>query len=65
MWGESRKAQLIFVPAEGEGAKVLVDDAEEVLGSWQPQGHVAHVEVLHVVGALHVLLHTGMENGGR
>ena len=44
-------------PAEGEGAEVLVDRIEQRLGLLQPQRHVAHVEVLHVVAALHVLVH--------
>jgi hypothetical protein len=42
-------------PAEGECAEVLVDGSQQRLGAWQPQRHVAHIKVLHVVGALKVL----------
>ena len=43
-------------PAEGEGAEVLVDGVEELLGALQPQRDVAHVKVLHVVRGLHVVV---------
>ena len=46
--------------AEGEGAEVLVDGVEQGLGLLQPQRDVAHVEVLHVMGTLHVLVHVAL-----
>jgi hypothetical protein len=42
---------------EGEGAKVAVDDAQQLLGTRQPQRHMPHIKVLHVVAALQVLPH--------
>ena len=41
---------------EGQGAEVLVHDSQQGLGALQPQGNVTHVVVLHVVGALHVIV---------
>ena len=43
--------------AEGQGPKVPVDDAQQLLGPRQAQGHMAAVKVLHVVAALQVLIH--------
>lgn len=47
-------------PAEGQCAEVLVDCCQQCLGTWQPQRHMAHVKVLHVVGALQVLTHVAL-----
>ncbi len=41
--------------AEGECAKVLVNGGQQLLGAREPQRHVPHVKVLHVVAALEVL----------
>mmetsp|Transcript_36851 Transcript_36851/g.83100 ORF Transcript_36851/g.83100 Transcript_36851/m.83100 type:complete len:333 (+) Transcript_36851:849-1847(+) len=46
--------------AEGEGAKVAIDNPEKLLGLGHPQGDVASVEVLHVVTALEVLMHDSL-----
>ena len=43
-------------PAEGEGAEVLVDGVQELLGALQPERDVADVKVLHVVRGLHVVV---------
>ena len=42
---------------EGQRAEVLVDGGEKTLGARHAQWHVADVEVLHVVRALHVVVH--------
>ena len=41
--------------AEGQGAKVAVDGRQQRLCAGEAQGHVAHIEVLHVVADLQVL----------
>jgi hypothetical protein len=43
-------------PAEGQGSEVLVDRVEEGLRTLQTEGHVADVEILHVVASLHVVV---------
>ena len=53
-------------PAESQGAEILVDDVEKVLGLLKSQGHVANVKVHHVVRALHVLVdHTAASGAER
>ena len=42
--------------AERQGSEVLVDGVEQSLGTLEPERHVAHVEVLHVVARLHVVV---------
>ena len=46
--------------AEGQGPEIPVDDAQQLLGPGQAQGHVATVKVLHVVAALQVLMHIAL-----
>ena len=46
--------------AEGKCPKVPVNGGQKLLGTWQAQRHVTHVEVLHVVTALHVLSHIAL-----
>mmetsp|Transcript_9075 Transcript_9075/g.23732 ORF Transcript_9075/g.23732 Transcript_9075/m.23732 type:complete len:254 (+) Transcript_9075:323-1084(+) len=46
--------------AEGECVKILVDEREELLCLRQPQRDVSHIEVLHVMRALEVLLHIAL-----
>ena len=41
------------LPAETQSPKVLVDDVEEIL---EPEGDMASLKVLHVVGTLHVIM---------
>ena len=43
-------------PAESQSPKVLVDDVEETLGPLEPEGNMASLKVLHVVGTLHVIM---------
>lgn len=43
-------------PTERQGAKVFVDDVEELLAALKTEGNVTHVKVLHVVTALHVVV---------
>lgn len=57
-------------PAESQCAKVLVDGSQQCLCTWQPQWHVSHIKVLHVVGALKVLQNIALasaaqKTGGR
>ena len=42
--------------AKCERAEMLVDGGQELLGSLEAKGNMAHVEVLHVMAALHVLV---------
>jgi len=50
-----------FLPfAEGKGAKVAVNDPQQLLGLGQAQRHMAHPKVLHVVAALQILMHVSL-----
>lgn len=42
--------------AEGQGAKVLVDGAQQLLGRLQTQWHKWQIKVLHVMRAVHVIV---------
>ena len=52
-------------PAEGQRAEVLVDRVQELLRPAQPQGDVADVEILHVVGTLHVIVNNATSSGSK
>ena len=51
--------------AEGQRPKIPVDDAQQLLGPGQAQGHVTTVKVLHVVAALQVLIHPALACSAR
>ena len=46
----------LLPPEESQSPKVLVDDIEETLSLLEPEGNVASLKVLHVVGTLHVIV---------
>ena len=50
-----------FLPfAEGKGAKVAVNDPQQLLGLGQAQRHMPYPKVLHVVAALQILMHISL-----
>mmetsp|Transcript_45115 Transcript_45115/g.90097 ORF Transcript_45115/g.90097 Transcript_45115/m.90097 type:complete len:281 (-) Transcript_45115:181-1023(-) len=49
--------------AEGERVEILVDEVEELLRLWQTQRNMTYVEILHVMGALEVLLDIALSSG--
>ena len=51
----------LFLPfTEGKGAKVAVNDPQQLLGLGQAQRHMPHPKILHVVAALQILMHISL-----
>eukprot|EP00958_Prasinococcus_capsulatus_P003796 scaffold347_cov380-Prasinococcus_capsulatus_cf.AAC.5 len=51
--------------AEGQCAKVPVDDVEQLLRARKPQVHVSDIEILHVVRALQVFPHVALAGAAK